>query len=84
MVAAMRLARHLGFASAADAERATRLLQALGLPTDVRPYLQERVLAFIGADKKRRGDTITFVLPGAPGRTELRPLPVAELTRAWA
>jgi shikimate kinase/3-dehydroquinate synthase len=83
MVAALRLAEHLGHAGAADVARAIRLLERLGLPTDVSPYLQERVLAFIGSDKKRRGAAIAFVLPGAPGRVEVRRLPLSELHAAW-
>jgi shikimate kinase / 3-dehydroquinate synthase len=79
MVAAFRLSVRAGHASAAEAERATRLLADVGLPTDVGPYLNARVLSFIGADKKRRADSITFVLPAGPGRVELRPLPVADL-----
>src|SRR5207344_3419429 len=43
MVAAFGVAVRLGHATPAEAERATRLLGALGLPTDVRPHLQERV-----------------------------------------
>jgi 3-dehydroquinate synthetase len=57
----------------------TELLSALGLPTDVGPFLDPRVFGFIAADKKRRADVLTFVLPVEPGRVDLRPLALAEL-----
>jgi 3-dehydroquinate synthase len=79
MVAAFRLASKLGVVSATDVERAVRLLGALGLPTDVGPHLHQGVLSFIGSDKKRRSEGITFVVPSEPGRVDLRPLPLHEV-----
>jgi len=81
MVAAFRLAQRLGRASAQDAERVTKLLEALGLPTQVDRYLDDRTLAFIGADKKRKGGKLRFIVPGAPGATEIVPLAEDEVKR---
>ena len=74
MVAAFRLASRLGRAQASDAERVTRLLERLGLPVEVDRYLDDRTLAFLGADKKRKGGKVRFIVPGAPGQTEIVPL----------
>jgi shikimate kinase/3-dehydroquinate synthase len=81
MVAAFRLAARLGRVQAADGERVTRLLQRLGLPVDVDRYLDDRTLAFIGADKKRKGGKVRFIVPGAPGQTEIVPLAEEEVKR---
>jgi len=81
MVAALRLASRLGRASADDAARTTKLLAALGLPTQVDRYLDDRTLAFIGADKKRKGGKLRFIVPGAPGATEIVPLDEDEVKR---
>ncbi|HEY6879714.1 MAG TPA: 3-dehydroquinate synthase family protein, partial [Polyangiales bacterium] len=85
MVAAFRLGNKLGRASSDDAARLTKLLARLGLPTDVDRYLDDRTLAFMGADKKRKGGKLRFIVPGAPGETEIVPLPedeVKQLVRA--
>jgi 3-dehydroquinate synthase len=81
MVAAFRLASRLGRASADDVARTTKLLAALGLPTQVDRYLDDRTLGFIGADKKRKGGKLRFIVPGAPGATEIVPLDEAEVKR---
>jgi 3-dehydroquinate synthase len=74
MVAAFRLAAKLGRASAEDGARVSKLLKRLGLPTDVDRYLDDRTLAFMGSDKKRKGGKLRFIVPGAPGATEITPL----------
>jgi shikimate kinase/3-dehydroquinate synthase len=74
MVAAFRLAAKLGRASEADGARITKLMTRLGLPTAVDRYLDDRTLAFMGADKKRKGGKLRFIVPGAPGATEIVPL----------
>ncbi len=81
MVAAFRLAARLGRASEAEGERMTRLLAQLGLPTELDRHLDERTLSFIGADKKRKGGKLRFIVPGAPGETEIVALPEAEVKR---
>lgn len=81
MVAAFRLAERLSVGSAAGSARLLDLLTKLGLPTDVDRYLDERTLAFMGSDKKRKGGKIRFIVPGAPGHSELTPLSVEEITK---
>jgi 3-dehydroquinate synthase len=71
MIAAMRVAQALGRGRAEETERLTRLLERLGLPTDLDKRLNTRALDFIGSDKKRRGDSIHFVIPRLPGDTEI-------------
>lgn len=71
MIAAMRVARELGGGRAEETDRLTELLRRLGLPIDLDSRLDERVLGFLGADKKRRGNQIHFVIPRLPGRTEI-------------
>jgi len=71
MIAAMRVAAGLGRGRREETERLTLLLGKLGLPTDLDERLNSRALGFIGADKKRRGDKIHFVIPRLPGQTEI-------------
>jgi 3-dehydroquinate synthetase len=54
----------------------------LGLPTDLDERLNSRALSFIGADKKRRGDRIHFVIPRLPGQTEIELLGLDEVRSA--
>jgi shikimate kinase/3-dehydroquinate synthase len=82
MVAAFRVARRLGHATDADADRMTRLLAALGLPVELDGRLDARTLAFASADKKRTGDAVRFVVPGAPGAAEVVPLALPEIAAA--
>jgi 3-dehydroquinate synthase len=79
MVAASRVAVRTGRMQAQDAERVRALLDKLGLPTQVEPFLSDRVLSFISADKKRTGAKVSFVAPGAPGEVTMVPMPVEEL-----
>jgi shikimate kinase/3-dehydroquinate synthase len=79
MVAACRVAVRMGRMQPEAAARAERLLDKLGLPTRVEPFLSDRVLSFISADKKRKGEKVNFVSPGMPGDIALVPLPVSEL-----
>ena len=60
----------------------TRLLDRLGLPTDLDRRLNSRALDFIGSDKKRRGNEIHFVIPRLPGKTEIELLPLSEVRAA--
>jgi shikimate kinase/3-dehydroquinate synthase len=84
MVAAMRVARSLGHAVDGDLARLQALLDALSLPRDPERYVDARALAFVGSDKKRRGGALRFVLPGAPGRVELRTIALDEVLRLAA
>jgi 3-dehydroquinate synthetase len=81
MVAAFRVARRLGRIDEAGAERGERLLSRLGLPTDVAPYLNDRVFAFLGSDKKRTASSVSYIVPGPPGRVERMPMPLTELVK---
>ncbi|MFW6049991.1 MAG: 3-dehydroquinate synthase [Myxococcota bacterium] len=81
MVAAFRVAEGLGLAEPRQGDRMRALLQALGLPIEVDPHLTPHTLSFVGADKKRRGDRVRFVVPGAPGHTEIVPLETDALRR---
>lgn len=82
MIAAMRVADRLAGGRARETERLTRLLARLGLPTDLDHRLNTRVLDFIGSDKKRRGEQIHFVIPRAPGQTEIALLGLQAVRRA--
>lgn len=84
MIAAMRVAAGLGRGRREETERLTRLLEKLGLPTDLDRRLNSRALEFIGSDKKRRGDRIHFVIPRFPGETEIAILGLDEVRGALA
>lgn len=73
MLAAARIQHALGGVDLGA--RLTRLLQALGLPTDLDARLSPSSLARIAVDKKRGGDTIGFVVVDEPGTARLVPLP---------
>lgn len=81
MVAAANLGRRLGTMDQGTFARMVTLLDALGLPTDLKPHFQDEgaLARFLGSDKKRRGDQVHFIVPGVPGRTEIRQLPVSEV-----
>lgn len=79
MVAAFRVAMRLGRIDASVAARARRLLENLGLPTQVDTYLSDHVLSFLGSDKKRAGTTLSYVVPGPPGQVEVVKLPQADV-----
>jgi shikimate kinase/3-dehydroquinate synthase len=81
MVAAFRLSRGLGVATAEQAQRVERLLHKLGLPIDLDRYLDERTLGYVGADKKRKGGKLRFIVPEAPGQTRIEPLSEADIKR---
>ncbi|MEM9194010.1 MAG: 3-dehydroquinate synthase [Myxococcota bacterium] len=86
LVAAFRVGRALG--RDADEARLLALLQRAGLPVDLDEVLHGPLssVAFesLRSDKKRRGDHIVFVVPGAPGHTELVPLGVDAIrTYVW-
>lgn len=82
MIAAMRIAQQLGRGRAEETERLTRLLERLGLPTNLDDRLNSRAIDFIAADKKRRGDRIHFIIPRLPGQTEIELVPLDEVRAA--
>ena len=69
---------------AEQARRLERLVGALGLPVDLDRRLDEAVWGFVGADKKRAGAQIRFVVPGPPGATRIAPLSVEAIRAAVA
>jgi shikimate kinase/3-dehydroquinate synthase len=78
MMKAFAVARGLGGRDAdVNGARMKVLLERLGLPIDA--AIDERTLAFVGADKKRASGKITFVVPGAPGHTELVPVGLEQI-----
>ena len=81
MIAAFRVARALGQASLADAERMLHLLKAMALPTELAPHLSDATFAFMGSDKKRGACHIRYVVPGAPGQAEQVSLAVQDIAR---
>jgi shikimate kinase / 3-dehydroquinate synthase len=79
MIAAFRIAASLGDGAALDrSERMRALLDRFALPTDV-SAVDERALSFVGADKKRAGDKIRYIVPREPGTMEIVPLSIAEI-----
>lgn len=82
MAAACRLAQRLGVQRPEEGARLLRLLQAFKLDTHVDPHLTDTNLAYMGADKKRDGQDVTFVVPGAPGAVTLRKMALVEVLAA--
>jgi 3-dehydroquinate synthase len=68
LVAAARTAARLGVCDRALPERVAGVVRRLGLPTGYRDSTPQEVLAAMGADKKRAGRRLRFVLPQALGR----------------
>jgi shikimate kinase/3-dehydroquinate synthase len=81
LVSAMRVSCALSFATEEHSRRLIALLSRLGLPTDPDTYLDAHALGFVGADKKRVGANIRFVLLGAPGEVEVRTIPIDTVRR---
>ncbi len=80
LVAICRFSERRGWAAPGLARRVETLCAALSLPVrfpgDLDRHALERAVTF---DKKRDRATITLVVPSAPGRVELRGLPLAEV-----
>jgi 3-dehydroquinate synthetase len=66
-VCAARLATRLGYCSEETTARIIALLDRLGLPTAPPPHSPADVWAAMGADKKRQGNSLRFILPRAIG-----------------
>lgn len=83
MVAAFQVAASLGGAGVGThAARLTALLARLGLPTDLAAARRPGDLAFLGSDKKRGGGALKFIVPGAPGSTEIVPVSPEQVAKA--
>ena len=74
LVAAFRVGRRLGKTSEEQAQRMMELLRRLGLPTNLDDYLDRDLSSYWAHDKKRRGDGVGFIVPSAPGHTEVQKL----------
>ncbi len=60
-----------------------KMLRRYRLPTEC-PYGAAALAAAALSDKKRRGDTVTFILPKQLGESVLYPVPAEELTALFA
>jgi 3-dehydroquinate synthase len=79
MLAAARIGRAVDPAAADLEARLRPLLAALGLPTDLEPWLTPAVLARVAVDKKRGGEDIKFVVVARAGAARLVPLSPARI-----
>lgn len=71
LVCAARLAVRLGHCAEETAARIIALLARLGLPTTPPPYPPAEIWAAMGADKKRQGNRLRFILPRAIGDVDI-------------
>lgn len=81
LVAALRLGERLGVTDSALVPRITRLLEQLGLPTDLGKEPLSEAADLIALDKKRRGSKIKFVLVRRSGQIEFMPLELTQVKR---
>ncbi len=84
MVAAAKMARHVGAASGKTAERLIALLREFGLPTSLRPVKRldvNMLVRAMKADKKVRAGEFTFVLPRRTGAVSIVPEVPTRLVR---
>ncbi|MFP4474242.1 MAG: 3-dehydroquinate synthase [Desulfatibacillaceae bacterium] len=80
MMVAAKMSANRGMLPQRDVERTARLLKNLGLPTVVEAP-RDGVLDAMARDKKRRGDTIDFVLLDGLGSAVVRSVELSELSR---
>jgi 3-dehydroquinate synthase len=78
MVYAARLSERLGLCGEGCRREIQKALEKCGLPV-ASPYAPEELLNVILSDKKRAGDSLSFVLPKGIGECVLYPVQVAEL-----
>ncbi|MDD3336652.1 MAG: 3-dehydroquinate synthase [Eubacteriales bacterium] len=78
MVYAARLSWRRGLCGESVLVRMTETLQRLGLPVSA-PFSADELLAVALSDKKRAGDSITFVLPQEIGKCTLSQTAIANL-----
>ena len=83
MLLMARAATAAGICEDDTARRLETVLQKAGLPT-VAPYEPAQLAAAALADKKRRGGSITLVVPKRMGACVLHTVPVAELEQFFA
>ncbi len=78
MMTVTRAAVLQGLCPKEDALRLKQILQAYHLPTDC-PYTIDTLLPVMLSDKKRTGDTLSFVVPHGIGDSRIEPVPVEAL-----
>lgn len=81
MVAALALGEARGVTQPGLRQRTQALLARLSLPVDVETRLSPAVLARIEVDKKRRTDSVRFVLVPRPGEASLCDIRIEDLKR---
>ncbi len=74
MVAATKIACEMNLLGAAEAERITQLITRIGLKKASVGLTAAEVIDKLRQDKKRHGDDLIFVLPGAIGKAEITPV----------
>ena len=82
MMRITRAAVHKGLCPQECLDVLQALLKKYKLPTETQ-YSPEQLAEVALSDKKRKGDSLTLVVPCAYGESALRPVPVAELAD-WA
>ncbi len=79
MVIVTRIAVSLGVCPEGELDELIAMLKAEGLPT-VCPYSAEQMAAIATADKKRLGDTISFIIPHSIGNCKPMKVAVSNLS----
>jgi shikimate kinase / 3-dehydroquinate synthase len=82
LIAEMRATEVLGWTPPSLVERARRILDALGLPTQVAAADVAAAWPYVGADKKRAGDAVRFVVVTGPGMSHVERISLADLRGA--
>ena len=80
MVMAATLSEKRGYLKRKDTERIVRILDRLGLPTRVR-FDKKGVVDALRRDKKRSGESISFVLLKGIGKAVVEEIPIKELNQ---
>ncbi len=78
MVIVMRAAIAEGLCKTRELDALTSLLISVGLPTEC-GYGARELAEVAAADKKRKGDSLTLVVPYSIGDTRLKKIPVTQL-----
>ena len=81
LVMAARLSERMGYCDSSVGARIGEVLEACGLPTDPSEYWNTDVVDRMSRDKKRRAQTVNFVVVKAIGAVEIVPVPLAEISR---
>jgi 3-dehydroquinate synthetase len=81
-VAELRATARLGWTPPALADRAVALMAALGLPASPSQAELDAAWRFVGADKKRAGDSVRLPVVTGPGAGEVKRVTFDALRRA--